>query len=266
MAISRVLRLLVQAIFLTYSCKEWTFASSTVVTRRLFRRRLVARGDRIGDIRTLAYTLSAIRGGHKWQQSMAKTSLDHYGNATDAELVSLYRAGHPQAFIELWERNEQFLRNLAWGRRRQQSDVEDLVADVRVKAFVRLQNDLDNPNAVRTWLATMLENLATDRDRQVRRRPKLESLGDTDCDYGPGPRPRRPPPKEAELHEDCIAIRHCLSELSAELRETIVLRFWEDKTFDEIAREQGVNVSSAHRRFGRAIEQLTVCLARRRGV
>jgi RNA polymerase sigma-70 factor (ECF subfamily) len=76
--------------------------------------------------------------------------------AEDGELVRTARGGDPAAFTRLYER---------YGRRVGRDEVEDLVQDVFLTAWRRL-DDLRDPAAFGGWIAMIARNRATDFHRR----------------------------------------------------------------------------------------------------
>jgi RNA polymerase sigma factor (sigma-70 family) len=103
-----------------------------------------------------------------------------------------------------------------------------------------------------TWLFQIALNLARDAARKSARRPAVP-LADAD--------PAAPAGGKLEDRERADAVAAALAELSGPLREVVVLRHYEDMSFEAMARLLGTPASTLKSRFTVALRQLHERLA-----
>jgi len=96
---------------------------------------------------------------------MALTIFSAAHASEDARLVRAARAGDERAFSTLYERYARVVHGLLLARA-PRADVEDLVQDVFLSAWNRLES-LRDPAAFGGWLSTIARNRATDFHRQA---------------------------------------------------------------------------------------------------
>ena len=147
-------------------------------------------------------------------------SLFPAGHATeDARLVREARQGDERAFAHLYDRYARVIHGVLLARA-PRADVEDLVQDVFISAWNRL-DALRDPAAFGGWLATIARNRATDFHRQSVESVEL--------------------PDNLQAHDgtaaraEALAVLDVIRGLPEAYRETLVLRLVEGMTGPEIA-------------------------------
>jgi RNA polymerase sigma-70 factor (ECF subfamily) len=105
-----------------------------------------------------------------------------------------------------------------------------------------------------SWARRVLHNIIIDLLRR----------GTRDKDVPP-PEPieEDSPEREAKRQELEQVMKGCLHQLSSEERTALILRFWQDLTYEEIARERGILVVAAWRLVRHATEKMRDCLKRK---
>jgi RNA polymerase sigma-70 factor (ECF subfamily) len=117
------------------------------------------------------------------------------------------------------------------------------------EAFVELARQRTAPAHVVGWLYRVVKNRALNAARGARRRREREAKSIASrfaIDRHPATIDR----------DDAMVVVEALDGLTAGDRELIVMRIWGGLTFDEIAAVQSIAVSSAHRQYARALENL----------
>jgi len=158
----------------------------------------------------------------------------------ESRLVAAARAGDAEAFGRLYDLyapmvHGLLLARLPWG------EVDDVLQDVFVQAFKRLHTLREN-TAFGGWLAMIARNRAMDFYRQARSRT-TELTEDI---------PARTIDPENEALEALAAIRA----LPEAYRETLVLRFVEGMTGQEIAARTGLTHASVRVNLSRGMKML----------
>jgi len=100
---------------------------------------------------------------------------------SDESLVLQAKLGSQDAFTELWSRHGERVRILVWRIIRHREDVEDVLQEVYLKSFTRM--DSFNGDALfSTWLSSIGINFALMLLRKRRNRPEvLIGSADSDC-------------------------------------------------------------------------------------
>jgi RNA polymerase sigma-70 factor (ECF subfamily) len=166
------------------------------------------------------------------------------------ELVAALGRGEPWAAQEVWDRHAGSVRRLMARALGPRPEVEDLTQEVFMRVFSRI-GALRDPSALREFVIAVAVN-ALKRDlrrRWVRRKVLLSDSGSIPEIEAPA--------ADAEAREAlgrCYAI---LDKLNARERAAFVLRYMEERTFEEVAAGLGVSVSTAKRLVNRSSERVS---------
>ncbi len=166
----------------------------------------------------------------------------------DKLLVLKCRRGNREAMRRIYQKYKDLLLTVATGLLHEPAEAEDVVHDVFV-AFAQSVEKFQLTGSLKGYLATCVRNLALDRIRAKARRAE-------------GPRPATPSPvtsdpeKDAVATEELIQLQEAMSRLPYEQREVIVLHLKAGLRFREIARLQGVSLSTSHARFRYGMDKL----------
>jgi len=166
--------------------------------------------------------------------------------AGDVELVRAAQAGDREAFGRLYERFAGMVHGVLLARV-PYGEVDDLVQDVFLSAFQRLST-LRAPAAFGSWLAAIARHRAVD----FHRRPAFEPMPETAR-------------AETSASVDALGVLNLIQSLPAAYRETLVLRFVEGMTGDEIAHRTGLTPASVRVNLHRGMKRLRKALDARRG-
>lgn len=171
---------------------------------------------------------------------------------TDVELVELTLAGQQEAFALLVERYKDAVQNLAYRMLSNSTEAEDVTQEVFVRAYTQLAT-YKPAHKFSTWLLSIASHLAID---QLRRRrflalpledvPFLEWI----TDLGIGPE------QSALVGEQQDEIQAYLQRLHSKYRAVIVLRYWYDLSYEEIATALNLTPALVKARLHRARELL----------
>ncbi|MBD3299794.1 MAG: sigma-70 family RNA polymerase sigma factor [Candidatus Moranbacteria bacterium] len=135
-------------------------------------------------------------------------------------------------FSEIVERYEKklavFIRRISYFGN---EDIEDILQDVFVKVYKNL-NSFDKSFKFSAWIYQIARNQTYDEIRKLKRRPGILSLEYKDLlkIIGSGQDVQR----ETEVKDNLGRIEKIMRELPYKYREVLVLRFVEEKTYDEI--------------------------------
>jgi RNA polymerase sigma-70 factor (ECF subfamily) len=122
-------------------------------------------------------------------------------------------------------------------------DAQDATQTTFIKAFRSLPR-FRGESGVRTWLYRIAINEAMSL---VRSRRNTSDLAD---EPGPAPEPRM---------VERLAVEAALTQVSADHRAVLVLRFWEGLSYEEIASVLQISLSAAKMRLHRARDEFRRC-------
>jgi RNA polymerase sigma-70 factor, ECF subfamily len=160
----------------------------------------------------------------------------------EAELIRDARNGDGAAFAEVIRPHYDVAFRLAYGLLHDKSEAEDAVQEAAFKAWRRLGN-LREEAGMRPWFLGIVANQC----RDVSRSPWWSVL-------------KTEPPEEAESSPVDIAasidLRRAMRRLSHDERLVLVLRYYLDMPFEEIATTLGISIRAARSRVERAVHRL----------
>jgi RNA polymerase sigma-70 factor, ECF subfamily len=171
----------------------------------------------------------------------------------DSLWVQRTLAGDPQAFGELVQRYERDAFNLAYRMLNDRGEAEDAAQEAFLRAYANLDRyDMTRP--FKTWLLSITSNHCIDRIR--RRRLTWLSLEEPLPPH-PALTSDIPGPEEATLmNERNLLVQELLEELSPDYRLAVVLRYWYDLSYSEIAEMLDTTESAVKSRLFRARQTL----------
>lgn len=165
----------------------------------------------------------------------------------DRDLIASAQLGDRQAFGELVCRHQAGVVNVIY---RMCGDPR-LAEDAAQEAFVRVWQNLDKYNpqyAFRSWLYRIASNAALDALRRERPTATLDSLSVAD---------ERPGPEQVtEQAQRTTWVRRAISKLSEPLRLILVLREYEQLSYQEIAEALDIPLGTVMSRLNTARTQL----------
>ena len=168
------------------------------------------------------------------------------------EWVSAALEGDQAAFAELVYTYQDAVYNLCYRMLYDRGEAEDASQEAFLRAFMNLHR-YDPSRSFKTWLLTIASNYCIDRIR--RRRMQWLSLDD------PLPnltlREDEPEPEDVTiLREQSEAIQRMLGQLPPDYRAAVVLRYWYDYSYVEIADILDTTESAIKSRLFRARQML----------
>jgi RNA polymerase sigma-70 factor (ECF subfamily) len=142
--------------------------------------------------------------------------------------------------------------NLAFRMTGSVEDAEDLAQASFLRAYQKLKQ-FNTDKRFFTWLYTIALNII--RNHLKSSHAPAFPIGDRDK---PASEPVDPSNPEglALDSEKARLLENCLRELPPEIREAVVLRYYQDLSFDEIAVITGASVSAVKMRTYRGLERL----------
>lgn len=143
---------------------------------------------------------------------------------------------------------------------RNHSDAEDLVQETYVRAIAAMESLRPDSN-VKSWLFTILRNIWLNQLRKQRSAPAVVEI-DADEEAANVQDDTSPDPHTVHVsriqHE---RVREAIQQLAVHFREVIVLREYEELSYQEIAHLLDLPVGTVMSRLGRARSQLRAMLS-----
>lgn len=183
----------------------------------------------------------------------------------DAGLVQRFLGGDETAFLEIMTRYRDRLYGVALGVLRNHTDAEEIAQD----AFIRAHRGLAKfrgEASLATWLHRIALNLARNRYWYFfrRGRGKTDSLDSACSETNPSTfsdqiaADEASPMRTAVVDEFSGLVTTCMARLSPPQRDILTLRNSQQRSYEEIAQELGINVGTVKSRIARARENLRV--------
>lgn len=173
---------------------------------------------------------------------------------SDDQLISLYVDGKNEAFDELLERHKDRIFMYIYHSVKNEDLANDLFQDTFVKAITTIKQGRYVENGhFAAWVSRIAHNLIIDYFRQV----KNENLQSTDDDESNIL--NRKELSQSTIEDDMVAsqihtdVRRLIRTLPARQRQVLVMRYYKNMSFKEIADTTGVSINTALGRMRYAI-------------
>lgn len=172
-------------------------------------------------------------------------------NEQEARWVAQAQRGNDQAFAELVELYQNPVYHLCYRMLGNAEEAEDAAQESFLRAYKALRS-YDNTRSFATWLLSIASHYCIDQIRK--RRMTLISLDTFVGEILPDPEPS--PESALRQNELQRQVRGLLDSLSPLDRSAVVLFYWYDYSYDEIAQTLELSVSAVKSRLHRARLQL----------
>jgi RNA polymerase sigma-70 factor (ECF subfamily) len=179
---------------------------------------------------------------------------------SDEQMVERALTGDPEAFGEIVQRWERRIFALAFGMLGREEDARDATQETFLAAFRNLRG-FRGEAKVSSWLHRIAVNQCITRQRRakVRNETALEDEAEKNAAVFALPT-ETSPARTAEHRERGIAVRCAVCALPADLRQVVVMKEFEELTFQEISDVLGVPLSTVKSRLYTALRQLQMRL------
>ncbi len=175
----------------------------------------------------------------------------------DSLLVERVRHGEKAAFATLVESYQKPVYNLAYRMLGNAGEAEDATQEAFLRAYARL-GSYNNTKPFKTWLFAIASHHCIDR---LRKRRLIWLSLDATLPPHPALSDSRPGPEESAVQsERQEMVQQMLSTLKPKDRIMVVLRYWYDHSYEEIAEVTGASVSAVKSRLHRARNALAESL------
>ena len=177
-----------------------------------------------------------------------------YEDKSDEQLISLYVDGKNEAFDELLERHKDRLYMYIFHSVKNDELADDIFQDTFVKAIMTIRQGRYVENGhFPAWITRIAHNLIIDYYRQVRAE-NLQSTDDTDVNIL-----NRKELADGTIEDNLVTdqihsdVRRLIRALPESQREVLVMRYYKNMSFKEIADTTGVSINTALGRMRYAI-------------
>jgi RNA polymerase sigma-70 factor, ECF subfamily len=189
--------------------------------------------------------------------------------ASERRLIEACQCGDREAFRELFEAHKDRVWTVALRFTGNESAARDVTQQVFLKLFTSIAGFRHESN-FKTWLYRMVANECMDEFRKRRRlipldffRPAPGAERDEDCGGAEMNDWRQEPLQEERLTrlEVSEAVLAALAQLKPKLRMAIVLKYFEDMSYEQMAEALGCSMGTVASRLNRGHKELARRLA-----
>lgn len=176
-------------------------------------------------------------------------------DSTILEWIQQAKQGNQEAFAELVYNYQDAVYNLTYRMLGERAEAEDAAQETFLRAYLHLYR-YDADRSFKTWLLSIASNHCIDRLRK--RRIRWLSLDDPlPSESALALSSNEPTPEEWSLsNERGKSIQVLLEELAPEYRAAVILRYWYDYSYIEIAQTLETTESAIKSRLFRARQML----------
>lgn len=183
-------------------------------------------------------------------------------NLTDEQLVETAIKENPDAFGEIVKRWERKIFALCFGMLNREEDARDAAQETFISAYRNLSN-FRGEAKVSSWLHRIAVNQCLTKKRRAKVRSESyledESVGNELQFAAPG---HLSPSRTTEQNERLKLVRQAVKSLPDDLRQVIVMKEFEELTFQEISETLEIPLSTVKSRLYTALKQLRLKLER----
>ena len=185
-----------------------------------------------------------------------------FTNLTDEQLVELAVSEDSEAFGEIVRRWERKIFALCFGMLGREDDARDAAQEAFIAAYRNLANFRGDAK-VSSWL----HRIAVNQCLTTKRRQKSRAEDFLDDEDGAEERtfvasPHLSPSRTTEKVERMTLVRQAVGALPTDLRQVIVMKEFEEMTFQEISETLELPLSTVKSRLYTALKQLRMKLER----
>ncbi len=183
-------------------------------------------------------------------------------NLTDEQLVEQAVNENSEAFGEIVKRWERKIFALCFGMLSREDEARDAAQETFISAYKSLKNFRGDAK-VSSWLHRIAVNqcLTVKRRAKTRSESFLDDENNTEEKVFVAPS-RLSPSRTTEQNERLKIIRQAVNSLPADLRQIVVMKEFEEMTFQEISDALDLPLSTIKSRLYTALKQLRMKLER----
>ncbi len=183
-------------------------------------------------------------------------------NLTDEQLVELAVSENPEAFGEIVNRWERKIFALCYGMLAREDEAKDATQEAFINAYRNLKNFRGDAK-VSSWLHRIAVNQCLTKKRRDKTRSEtfLDEEKNEEEKFFVAPI-RNSPSHLFEKDETTRVIRQIINSLPPELRQIVVMKEFEEMTFQEISETLEIPLSTVKSRLYTALKQMRLKLER----
>ncbi|HEX8773817.1 MAG TPA: sigma-70 family RNA polymerase sigma factor [Pyrinomonadaceae bacterium] len=179
---------------------------------------------------------------------------------SDEQIVKRALAGDADAFGEIVRRWERRIYSLAYGMLGREEDARDATQETFLSAFRNLRG-FRGEAKVSSWLHRIAINQCITRQRRAKVRGETALEDELETADAPFLAPAsQSPARAAESRQRTEMVRRAVGSLPLELRQVVVMKEFEELTFQEIAEALDLPLSTVKSRLYTALRQLQMRL------
>jgi len=179
---------------------------------------------------------------------------------TDEQLVEIALDENPDAFGEIVKRWERKIFALCFGMLNREDEAKDAAQETFIAAFRNLKNFRGDAK-VSSWLHRIAINQCLTTKRRTKRRSESFIDDDENSNEKIFVAPARiSPSRTTEQNERLKFVRQAVQSLPVDLQQVIVMKEFEDMTFQEISDTLELPLSTVKSRLYTALKQLRMKL------
>ena len=167
---------------------------------------------------------------------------------TQIQLIQAVQSGDTTSFGALYDEYVRDIYRFIYYKTHQKEVSEDLTSHVFMKALEKIQSFKGEKGKFRGWLYQIARNTVIDYYRTQKKTDNIEDAWDISSDDDVE--------QEVNKQFDKEELRKYLSQLKSEQRDIILMRLWQDMSYEEIALALGKSESNCRVTFSRGIAQL----------
>ena len=174
----------------------------------------------------------------------------------DSKLVSDYINGNEYALEILIKRHQQRLFSFIYSKVKDRDITEDIFQDTFIKVIRTLKKgNYNEEGKFLPWVVRISHNLIIDYFRKSNRMPKFRNTDEFDIFsvLGDGVLNAEKKIIKEQIHAD---VRELVNELPEEQRQVLIMRMYNDMSFNEISENTGVSINTALGRMRYALINL----------
>ena len=188
-------------------------------------------------------------------------SKDPHYNPDEAQWVAKAKRGDRVAFAKIVEAYQGPIYNLCYRMLGDRTEAEDAAQEAFIKVFLKLDS-YDESRKFSSWLFSIASHYCIDRLRK--RRVQLVSWDELPP-WRWSPSDGKPQPEEAMVQvETSQEIRDLIEALPPEYRAAVVLKYWHEMPYEEIAKTLDTTVSAIKSRLFRARKMMATAASQAR--
>ncbi|CAN5357821.1 sigma-70 family RNA polymerase sigma factor [soil metagenome] len=177
-------------------------------------------------------------------------------NLTDEQLVELAVGENPEAFGEIVKRWERKIFALCFGMLLREDEAKDAAQETFIAAYRNL-NKFRGEAKVSSWLHRIAVNQCLTTKRRAKTRSEDFLDDETNADEKVFVAPAHlTPAKTTEQNERLKFVRQAVNSLPSDLKQVVVMKEFEEMTFQEISDTLDLPLSTVKSRLYTALKQL----------